>query len=264
MAKPNFRMVTVHKSQQISPSFQRLWLTGSSLADFPEDSNGGYIKLLFNDEGKAIQSAEALQDITGRPTMRTYTVRHFEPGEQMMIVDFVRHEQDGHSGPAAHWAMTAQLGESILMGGPGPAARLNLAADWFLLAADMSALPALCTNLEAMPADAQGVAVIEVAQVEDQLTLTLPDGIDVHWVINPNANEPNTVLADAVKSVAWRDGQVAAWAACEFSNMRLIRRYLKNERQLDRDSMYVSSYWKMGITEEQHKVVKQQDSQEAG
>ena len=260
MAKPNFRMVSVHKSEQLSPSFQRLWLTGSSLSDFPADAHGGYIKLLFNHDGDSIQTAEAMNALEGRPVLRTYTVRHFEQARQMLVVDFVRHQQDGHSGPAAHWAMTVALGESILIGGPGAAARINLEADWFLLAADMSALPALAANLEILPVDAKGVAVIEVAHPEDQLELTKPEGIEVHWVLNANTNAPNTILADAVRAVAWREGAVAAWAACEFSNMRLIRQYFKTERQLDRKAFYVSSYWKMGVTEEQHKVVKRDDA----
>lgn len=71
--------------------------------------------------------------------------------------------------------MQAKAGDSISIFGPGPATFVNLEADWFLLAADMTALPALTTNLQRLPSDARGYVVVEILSDEDrQVDLNVP------------------------------------------------------------------------------------------
>jgi NADPH-dependent ferric siderophore reductase len=83
--------------------------------------------------------------------------------------------------------------------------------------------------------------------------------VTVHWVINPHPDKPNTQLADKVKSLPWLDGEPSVWVASEFETMRNLRRYFKQEHNLARDHLYVSSYWKMGDTDEGHKAAKKID-----
>jgi NADPH-dependent ferric siderophore reductase len=45
--------------------------------------------------------------------------------------------------------------------------------------------------------------------------------------------------------------------------MRALRSYYRTERGVDRDQIYLSSYWRAGRTEDQHKVDKQADSHAA-
>ena len=261
--KRNFRTLTVEDNQRLTPHMQRLWLGGDQLADFPMDADGAYIKLLFDTQGQAINNEAVLDTLNGRPVMRTYTVRSFDPGKRQIVVDFVRHQHDGKTGPASQWADRAQPGDSIVIGGPGQAKRLQTDADWVFLAADMTALPALSANLEQLGKQATGIAVIEVIGERDVQILEKPDDLELHWVFNPDPGSPNTVLADAVRRQRWRSGQVSAWAACEFSNMRAIRQSFKEDREVSRDYLYVSSYWKMGNSEEEHKVVKREDAETA-
>ena len=61
----------------------------------------------------------------------------------------------------------------------------------------------------------------------------------------------------------WPEGDVYAWAACEFSSMKALRSYLREERGLGADSLYISSYWKSGLTEEDHKLAKREDAEAA-
>lgn len=46
--------------------------------------------------------------------------------------------------------------------------------------------------------------------------------------------------------------------------MRELRRYFKEERQVARQDLYISSYWKCGSSEDQHKVFKREDSEAFG
>jgi NADPH-dependent ferric siderophore reductase len=51
-------------------------------------------------------------------------------------------------------------------------------------------------------------------------------------------------------------GQPSAWVACEFNSMRSLRDYLRTERGLRRDNLYISSYWKHGGDEGSHRDAK--------
>ncbi len=264
MTKPAPRQVTVIRSQRLTPNMQRITLSGESLQGFPEGMESGYIKLLFPLPGETELPSAADMAAGMRPQMRTYTIRAFDAAKQELIVDFVLHGDGDHAGPASNWAREVKAGEDILMAGPGPIKLVDMNADWFLLAGDMTALPAISCNLEVMPAMAKGHAVIEINSDRDKQDLSKPEGIQVHWMTNAHSDQENTFLSDAVKSIPWLNGKPSIWAACEFSNMRLLRKYFKQERSVQRDELYVSSYWKMGHTEDEHKIAKQKDAEAEG
>jgi NADPH-dependent ferric siderophore reductase len=46
--------------------------------------------------------------------------------------------------------------------------------------------------------------------------------------------------------------------------MRALRQYFRNEKQVKRENIYISSYWKLGVSEDGHKTIKQQDAEEQG
>ena len=241
--------LAVSQSQRVSPNMQRVTLQGKDLADFPTGYEGSYVKLLFPIEGD------------DKVIMRTYTIRKFNPHDLSLDIDFVLHNEQGkHSGPASTWAAQTKPGDTMQMFGPGKVKAASLAADWFLFAGDMTALPAISCQLEDLPANAKGYAVIEINSEQDKQSLIKPDGINILWVINSHTDIENTVLADAVTTLPWLQGTPSIWAACEFSNMRLLRAYFKKDKQVARDQLYISSYWKMGQTEDKHKIIKKQDA----
>jgi NADPH-dependent ferric siderophore reductase len=247
MARPEPRTLHVISSRSVTPNMLRVTLGGAGMAQFPAEQAGAYIKLMYPQPG------------SDRPLMRTYTVRSQRKGE--IDVDFVLHED---AGPASAWARGVKPGDAILVGGPGPRKLVDASADWFLLAADMTALPALSVNLELLPADARGHALIEVIDEADIQSLVHPAGIELHWLVNPHPGERPTLLADAVRALEWLPGNVGAWAACEFSSMRELRKVLRDEHPVERGRLYISSYWKRGSSEDQHKVIKREDAEALG
>lgn len=243
-----YRLV-VSQSQRITPNMQRITLQGQDLVEFPTGHEGSYVKLLFPIESDT------------KVIMRTYTVRKFNPVTLELDIDLVLHGEAGKtSGPASTWAGQTKPGDSMEMYGPGKVKAASLSADWFLFAGDMTALPAISCQLEQLPANAKGYAIIEITSEQDQQSLKKPEGLDILWLINPHPDIENTVLSDAVKTLPWLSGSPFIWAACEFSNMRLLRAFFKKEKQVSRDLLYISSYWKMGQSEDKHKVIKKQDS----
>lgn len=259
MAKPAPRTLTVINKQQLSPNMQRIILGGDALGDFPAGYEGGYIKLMLSElahtsSGPVAKLVQALNSKKG--VMRSYSVRDFDAKSRKLTLDFVDH---GDGGPASAWANHCNIGDKITISGPGPVKLVNNDSDWFFIAGDMTALPAISVNLEQLLADAKGYAVIEIIEEQDKQTINVPDGIEVHWVINPHPDSPNTLLADKVRSLKWLDGKPNVWVASEFETMRNLRRYFKKERLVDREDIYISSYWKMGTTDEGNKMAKKSD-----
>ncbi|MEM9271805.1 MAG: siderophore-interacting protein [Cyanobacteria bacterium P01_F01_bin.143] len=255
MAGANYRTIIVKKSVKITPHLQRVIFTGDDLADFPENYESGYVKLLFANNGEAIADQQQAQ---GKHLKRTYTVRTFSREENELGIEFSLH--GAKNGPAAKWAESTQPGDKILMGGPGPTKLVDHKSDWFLLAGDMSGLPALCCNLELLPSQAQGYAVIEVPSEADKQSLKKPDGIEVKWVINNKPGEKPDALLNAIESLPWKDGVPYVWVACEFESMKRVRQYMKNVHSVTSENMYSSSYWKFNRTEEQHRIDKRVDA----
>lgn len=240
MNKPAPRELTLIRKQQLTPNMLRVTLGGTGMQTFPADQASAYVKLMFPQHGAA------------RPAVRTYTVR--AQRETEIDIDFVVHQD---AGPAASWAMNAPPGDSILVGGPGPKKQVDHQADWFLILGDMTALPAIGVNLAQLPTNARGYAVIEVICEDDIQPLSVPDGIEVHWQINPQPGQNSGALLDKVRQLPWLGGRPYVWCACELTSMRQLRDHFRSRPELDRDNLYISSYWKLGVKEEEHKRLKQ-------
>ncbi|OIQ26401.1 siderophore-interacting protein [uncultured Vibrio sp.] len=254
MKKPAPQQLTVIHSEKISPNMRRITLHDNELAKLPTDCEGSYIKLLFNGSGgtdlSSLQEGE-------RPVMRTYTIRQFDPKLRTIEVDFVCHvTQDLQCGFAARWAMNATVGSTITVAGPGMIQDLNTDVDWFFMVADMTALPALSAKIKKLPSDAKGYAVIKIIEKGDIQPLKAPKNFQVVWLTGEESLESH------VKALPWLSGQASVWTACEFDSMRALRQYFRNEKEVSKENIYISSYWKKGVSEDGHKVIKQQDAAE--
>ena len=184
MAKPAPRELDVIRSAYVTPHMLRVTLGGENIATLPEDQASAYVKLIFP------QPAEA------RPLMRTYTIRQQRKDE--IDIDFMIHDE---AGPASGWAQTTRPGDRILVGGPGARKLINPDADWFVLAGDMTALPAISVNIELLPENARGYAVIEVLDERDIQDLPKPAGFDIHWVVNPKPDSSRSVILERLQQL---------------------------------------------------------------
>jgi len=258
MSRPLPRKLIVISKQKISRNMLRITLGGDALQDFPLDQESGYIKLHFARENVLqgdIEQQLRSDDAKARPLLRTYTVRQQRQAPSEIDVDFVVHE----GGPASDWAINSKQGEQIYVAGPGKKKLVDVTADWFFIAGDMTALPAISVNLALLPDNARGYAVIEVLEEADIQPLAVPENFELHWVIN-NHQHGSNLLVDAVKALPVLEGDPSVWLACEFTSMRALRQYFHLDLQVKRRNVYASSYWKQGLTEEEHKRVKSADN----
>ncbi len=149
------RVLQVKRAIQLTPRMRRLVLGGPEFEGIPDGPN---LKLLIPPQGLAVpkwplQGADRRPiwpDEPERPTVRTYSVRRLDRVAGELWVDFVLH---GAGGVAAAFAVRAQPGDPVGIGGPG--GRDLPLADFHLLAADQSGLPSVAAILERLPMDAR-------------------------------------------------------------------------------------------------------------
>lgn len=245
------KQLTVKSATNLTPNMRRVTLEGEALANLPQSSEGAYIKLMFKLDGQE------------KPAMRTYTIAEQRSAQNEIDVDFMLHNDDSGeaNGLAAPWSVGAKSGDTISIFGPGPAKFINLDADYFILAADMTALPALTANLKLLPEDAKGQAFIEILSEDDKQDLQKPEQVELVWVVNPHAGSDESPLFHAIEQAKWDAKKPAVWAACEFKTMKKIRQHLKEVRGVEKTHLYISSYWKKGDSEDAHKLAKQADAE---
>jgi NADPH-dependent ferric siderophore reductase len=248
-------VLEVVATERLSEHMVRLTLGGPGFTAFQnKDATDKYVKLLFADPELGLEPPYDLDELRTRlapeqmPVRRTYTVRRVDEEAGTLQIDFVVHGEEGLAGP---WAAAVQPGERVCFSGPGGMYRPDPEADWHLLAADESALPAVATALEAMDPNAVGVAYLEVAGPADELELAAPAGIELHWLHRGGPFTPESSgLAAAVMAGAWREGRVQVFAHGEREVMKQLRRYLTDERGVERKQLSLSAYWAYGRAEE--------------
>ncbi len=248
------RILEVLRSTRLTPSMQRVTLGGTDLSGFPPGQEGNYIKLMIPPAGTSmVNFRTALENGDKNAPRRTYTVRHHRPADNELDVDFVVHEGGG---PACNWALAAQSGDCVGVGGPGPIKFPDHKAGWFLFGADMSALPAAAAALENLPKNAVGHALFEITCEDDIQEVNAPEGIEIHWLIHDHPHTSSTQQLDLFKALTWPDATPGVFVAGEFTAVAGLRAYLLDEKGLDKRSIYVSSYWKIGLVEDEHRIAK--------
>jgi len=250
MRRMNIARVT--RAERISPNMIRVRLSSDIIRNFPNGVEGGHLKLVIPMPGQS--EAEFNRFLGGfgvRKRMRTYTVRHLYQDLGEIDVDFVAH---GDNGPASAWALAAKPGSFIGMSSPGGPKLKRSATQKYLVAVDMTAFPAAAAGVEALPPDARGDFYAEILSEEDIQPIKAPEGIHLHWLVNRSGNEGEALI----NSIREHDlsGDESVFIAGEYEAVGNLRYYFRQEKTYPKDQLYISSYWKRGLIESEHKRVK--------
>ncbi|MFE9377786.1 siderophore-interacting protein [Streptomyces sp. NPDC006855] len=254
--------VRVVDVERVTPGTARIGFTADELPGLLEDRPDQQMKLCLPRDGQpeprlpecgsddpyGMRWYEAYLAIpeAERPRMRSFTVRSYDRRRNVMTVDFVLH---GAGGPASRWGAAARLGDVLGMVGPSSLyARPLPEARRMLLAGDETALPAVATVLEALPAGTGAVVYAEVADAAEERELPpAAGGAEVRWVHRDRGGS----LVDAVRGAgADLDGVDAAWVAGEASAVRALRRHLVEDRELPKSAVEFSGYWRRALTQD--------------
>ncbi|MBM7173216.1 siderophore-interacting protein [Streptomyces sp. G44] len=248
---PKAHVGRVVRTERLTPHMQRVVLGGDGLADFAAgECTDHYVKLLFAAEGVTYPEPFDIQRIREEfprdqwPVTRTYTVRSWDPGSRELALDFVIHGDEGLAGP---WAREAEAGTTIRFLGPGGGYAPDAGADWHLLAGDESALPAIAAAAEALPAGATARVFVEVEGPEEEQKIATD--AEVVWL--HRAGRPvGQALVEAVRSLEFPPGDVQAFVHGEAGFVKELRRYLRVEREIPRERLSISGYWRLGHNED--------------
>ena len=250
------RLLTVKEAFYLTPNMIRVVFSGPELDGFPVGCEGGNCKLMLPDPGETKDAFDARLSGGPAPIRRTYTVRHYDADTQELAIDFVAH---GDNGPASAWASSAKPGSFLGFAGPSGPKVTNFDADWYLVAADPSAIPVAAATLEAMPRDAKGIAIFEITADADRQEIDGPDGVETHWLVHPDPQSPSDAQEQFIRSLEWPEGRVQTCIAGESGVIRSLRDFLRNEAQVPRDQTYISGYWKIGLIEDEHQQFKRNE-----
>ncbi len=83
--------------------------------------------------------------------------------------------------------------------------------------------------------------------------------MEVIWRVNPNPEQPAMGWVDTIVGLPWLDGSPSVWVAGESGAVRAVRRYLTQERPIERRRLYASGYWQIGLTEDRHQLEKRKE-----
>ncbi len=246
-------ILTVLETTEVSPHLVRIRLGGDTFDNIASnDATDKYVKLLFADSAHELVPPYDLTELREQspeklPSRRTYTVREIDLDEKWLTIDFVIHDDDGIAGP---WAKNAQPGDTLVLSGAG-GKYAPAEADWHLLIADHSAIPAVSSALEAMPAGAAGLVLACVTDEADRVLPEVPAGIELKWV------DSDDELIAAVEDLEWHSGTPQLFAHGERETIKAIRRILK-DREVPRESLSISAYWARGRAEDQFQAEKRE------
>ncbi len=253
--------LTVLRTEQLSPHMVRIIAGGPGFAGYANnDFVDRYVKIVFPQPGVGYElplDLWAIRETMPRekwPYTRTYTVRWVDQAAQELAIDFVVHGDEGLAGP---WALAAQPGDPLVFTGPGGAYNPAPDADWYLFAGDDAALPAIAAAIESLPADAKGMAFLEVDSDADILAIAAPDGVELRWLLRPGVPAgSSSILLDALGEAEWLPGRVDVFAHGERGYMKGLRDIFFKQRGLERSQVSLSGYWAQGRVEDDFQAEK--------
>ncbi|MEE2034499.1 siderophore-interacting protein [Rhodococcus chondri] len=272
--EPESRVVVrsrVLGAEQISPNFVRVTVGGSQVSALAPVGFDQWFRMFFVEKGSGTGS-EALhlpvasddrwwpeyRDMPDdlRPILRNYTIRRYRVagsgrfGDTAEIeIDFASH---GDLGPASTWANAVSAGEELGLLDEGIRYHPSDGAQWQLLVADESALPAVAAILDTLAETDPRAAVEVFAEVPHPGDLTaqqlwVGENVRVHPVIRTDPDvRPGVLATEAVRAAELPDAPAYAFVAGESDLATGVRRHLVRERGRPKSSVKFTGYWKYG------------------
>jgi NADPH-dependent ferric siderophore reductase len=174
-----------------------------------------------------------------QPVPRWYSLRRWDADRHRLTVDVVLHAQ----GAATRWAAAVQPGDQLLVSQPHGRG-IDTEADWVLVLADQTGIPAASRILESLAPHQHAHAVFEAPNEAATFTPTSPAQLKVCWAYNPDPSAIPSPLSAAVRTIELPPGQGYVWMAGEASSARDVRRYFRHELQWRSQHYDIIGYWR--------------------
>ena len=246
------RILTVISVTDITPHMRRIRVGGPELEGFSSPGHADHIKVFLSADGRPLPRPErhpdglVWPDDVPKPFMRDYTPRYHDPVALTLDLDFVLHGV----GPASTWAANAKVGEQLVIGGPRGTIRVPEAFDWYFLAGDETALPAIGRRIEELPANKPVLAIIEVPEKADEQAFVARENLTIHW-LHRNGIEAGArnLILELAASTPFHAGEGFAFVAGEAQMAKAMRAHLVT-RGFNNDYIRAAGYWVWGEASE--------------
>ncbi|MEU6992061.1 siderophore-interacting protein [Streptomyces sp. NPDC046465] len=245
------REAEVVRTAMVGAGLLRLTLGGAGTEGFEAHAPDEHVKLIFPEADGELRLPERngamLRWPRPAPTSREYTVRRYDPATGEIDIDIVPHD----GGLASDWAHEVEPGAVVHLAGPPGGLIVPHTYDRYLLAGDITALPAIARWLEELPRTARGWAFIEVADAAEEIELSAPEGFEVHWLHRDGLPAgTGGALERAVTAVTVPTGERAyVWVAGEAGQIKPLRRWVRDVLGLGKADHDITGYWKRGIAD---------------
>ncbi|WP_027668337.1 MULTISPECIES: siderophore-interacting protein [Rhizobium] len=222
------RTLAVESVVDITPGMRRITLSGDVLGDFISLAPDDHIKIF-------VPAAD------GGEERRDYTPRRYDNAERKLTIDFALHE----AGPVTQWAINAQPGDRLEIGGPRGSAVVSETVKRWLLIGDETALPAIGRRIEESSAGTVVTTIAAVTAPLEEQTFETSAELHLHWVHRPLSQATDATALLKLLSTVDIKPETFIWIAAEASVTRDIRAHLL-ERGCPLGWIKASGYWVFG------------------
>lgn len=228
------RELVVVRLDRLAPRMLRVVLGGAELAQFTSLGFDDHVKLVFPGEDPTT------------PVMRDFTPRRFDVAAQELWIDFYLHD----TGPAGMWSAQVKVGQKLTVAGPRGSAVISLEGiDSHVLIGDETALPAIGRRLEELSDGVRALVLVESDGGAKGYPLQSRAALEIVEVARAGqSTSPGQEIIARLRDQQFPPGQCFTWVATESQAARAIRRYLTDERGLDRHWIKAAGYWQRGKT----------------
>jgi NADPH-dependent ferric siderophore reductase len=238
MAGTTLMQLTVVESARISPNMQRLVLTAPELADF------GYLP--GQDIMLLVDTADG-----GRPVRRRYSIKALDRHQRLLTLDIVRHTGGG---PGERWVQAAEPGVTVEGIGPRGKISPDPGADWHLFVGDESAMAAIFSMAQSLPAQAAATVILEVPEPADEQEIEPLAKVEVIWLPRLGAHPAGEAgaLVEATRAVEIPSGPRPHAYLIGEARVVLALRDTLEQRGLDPGVISPKAYWGRGKSNASH------------
>ncbi len=247
------RLLQVRNVSRLTPKMVRIIVGGDELEGFVSAAHDDHVKLFFPRPGQdkpvlptPSPNGPVYPEGTPKPAARDYTPRRYDAAANTLAIDFVLHGD----GPATAWAAQARAGQYLGVGGPRGSFIVPDDFDWYLLAGDETALPAIGRRLEELPSGSRAIVIVEVESAAEEQPFDTRARIETRWLYRQGVDgaEPGdrSLLLSTIAGLTLPPGDGYAWVAAEAATAKAMRRHLVDERGLRKDRVKAAAYWKRG------------------
>ncbi|MBJ7288334.1 siderophore-interacting protein [Williamsia sp.] len=232
----------------LTPRLRRVVFDVPDLADLGlPDSGDDAVGIYFPRSGEncppAMEERDgvwAYFDADTAPPGRNYTVRLRGPGPRQITVDFVLHER----GIASDWVRSVHRGDQVVLAHARSWYRPPADADWQLLVADLSGLPAVARIIDELPEGTCATAIVEVGDDSDLAYLPRREGVEMVTSVGTGNGYAESALTTLVGDFVHPEGRGYCWFAGEALPSRQIRKRLRSDHGFTAAQFDIIGYWR--------------------